>query len=95
MPLKSTPEYEVKIPPSKLVIGVGNRWCDGVKFCKIHPKTLKDAYDRTKNSYGKGFLGIMFWTINEEGDDADSRLAYALEKEFQGQHPDEAKNGEL
>ena len=91
MPLKSNPEYEVKIPSSKLVIGVGNRWCDGVKFCKIHPKTLKDAYDRT----GKGFLGVMFWTINEEGDDADSRLAYALEKEFQGQHPDEAKNEEL
>lgn len=55
MPLKSSPEYEVKIPLSKLVIGIGNRWCDGVKFCKIDPKTIKNAYDRTKNKYREGF----------------------------------------
>jgi len=95
MPLKSSPEYEVKIPPSKLVIGIGNRWCDGVKFCKIDPKTIRKAYDRTKNTYGEGFLGTMFWTVNEEGEDEESRMAHALKREFQNQHPGETSYGEL
>jgi hypothetical protein len=85
----SSPEsYEVKIPLSKLVIGVANRWADGVKFCKIDPKTLGDAYVSTKKKYiGEGFLGVMFWTINEEGDDAESRMAHELKKEFHDLHP--------
>ena len=95
MPLTSSPEYEVKIPPSKLVIGIANRWADGIKFCKIDPKTLKDAYDRTENKYGEGFLGVMFWTINEEGDDAKSRMTHALKKEFQDLHPGDFGDNEL
>jgi chitinase len=91
MPLSSSssPEsYEVKIPLSKLVIGVANRWADGVKFCKIDPKTLRDAYVSTKKEYiGEGFLGVMFWTVNEEGEDAETRMTHELKKEFQGLNP--------
>jgi chitinase len=82
MPM-STSDYQVKIPPSKLVIGVANGWADGVKFCKVDPKTLRDAYAITKNKYGEGFRGVMFWTINDEGDDAKSRLAHELKEELQ------------
>ena len=82
MPISASTEYEVKIPPSKLVIGIANKWADGIKFCKIEPRTLRDAYDRTKNKFGEGFLGVMFWTVNEEGDDPESRLTHALNREF-------------
>lgn len=92
MPLSSSPEFEVKIPLSKLVIGIGNRWCDGVKFCRIKPSSLKSVFDRTKDKYGEGFSGIMFWTVEEEGNDAESRMANALKKEFEDLHPGEIRD---
>lgn len=89
----SSPEYKVKIPPSKLVIGVANRWADGVKFAKMNPKNLRDAYETTKNKFGEGFLGVMFWTVEEEGNDAKSRMTHELKKKFQDLHPGDS--GEL
>ena len=89
----SSPEYKVKIPPSKLVIGVANRWADGVKFAKMNPKNLRDAYETTKNKFGEGFLGVMFWTVEEEGNDAESRMTHELKKKFQDLHPGDS--GEL
>ena len=92
MPVSSSPDFEVKIPLSKLVIGIGNGWCDGVKFSKIEPSSLKNAFDRTKDKYGEGFSGIMFWTVEEEGDDAESRMANALKREFEDLHSGEIRD---
>ncbi len=88
MPLSST-DYKVKLPPSKLVIGVANRWADGVKFCKIDPNTLVTCFEITKKKYGEGFLGVMFWTVEEEGEAEDdkTRMAHELKQEFQATHP--------
>ena len=54
-------EYKVKIPLNKLVIGVANKWADGLKFCKVLPESLKDSYQITVAKYNEGFLGVMFW----------------------------------
>ena len=43
----------------------------------------KGGLDSVKDKYGEGFSGIMFWTVEEEGDDADSRMANALKREFE------------
>ena len=83
LPLESSSDYEVKVPPSKLVIGIANGWADGLKFCKVEPVAVKDAYEATMNKYGEGFLGVMFWTIEEEGKDNGSRLTHSLNTEFQ------------
>ena len=72
-------EYEVKIPASKIVLGIANGWADGFKFCKVESSELRAAYESTLASYGEGFLGVMFWTIEEEG---DSRLTHSLSEEF-------------
>ena len=83
LPELSSSEFEVKIPPSKLVLGVANRWADGVKFCRVEPSSLRSAYDSTLEKYDEGFLGVMFWTIEEEGTDDKSRLTYSLARAFQ------------
>ena len=72
------------MPPSKIVLGIANGWADGVKFCRVDPRAVRSAYESTIAEYGRGFLGVMFWTIEEEGgDDADDdRLAYKLIREF-------------
>ncbi len=41
------------------------------------------------------FLSSMFSTLDEEGDDVESRMAHALEREFQDQNPGETSYGEL
>jgi len=76
-------EYEVKIPPAKLVIGVANKWADGMKFCRVEPLALRSAYETTLAEYEEGILGVMFWTIEEEGDDDASRLTHLLARQFQ------------
>jgi len=79
-------EYQVKVPPSKLVVGIANGWADGMKFCKVEPSAVRSAYESTLAEYGEGFLGVMFWTIEEEGkDDGDdnSRLTHSLRSEFE------------
>jgi chitinase len=54
-------EYHLKVPLNKLVIGVANKWADGLKFCKVKPECLKSTYQSTLSEYGQGFLGVMFW----------------------------------
>ncbi|KAL9186880.1 hypothetical protein ACHAXT_010600 [Thalassiosira profunda] len=78
----TTSEYEVKIPPSKLVLGVANGWADGLKFCKVDPSAIRSAYQSTRESYEEGFLGVMFWTIEEEGREGGAKLTDALSREF-------------
>ena len=82
LPLKSS-KYEVRISPSKLGIGVVNKWADGMKFCRVEPSALRSAYETTLAEYDEGFLGVMFWTIEEEGDDDASRLTHLLARQFQ------------
>ncbi|KAL7554433.1 hypothetical protein ACHAWF_017889 [Thalassiosira exigua] len=81
LPLEPS-EYTVKVPPSKLVIGIANGWADGTKFCKVEPSALRSAYESTAERYGKGFLGVMFWTIEEEDNESGPRLARSLNEEF-------------
>ena len=55
-------EYKVKIPLNKLVIGVANKWADGLKFCKVSIESVADSYWKTITKYcSEGFLGVMFW----------------------------------
>ena len=75
-------EYEVKVPPTKLVIGIANGWVDGLKFCKVEPPSIRLAYEATLAEYGEGFLGVMFWTVEEEGKDEDSRFTHSLNREL-------------
>lgn len=82
LPFESS-EYEVKIPPTKLVLGIANGWADGLKVCKVEASALRSAYESTLAEYGEGFLGVMFWTIEEEGNDDDTRLTHSLSREFQ------------
>ena len=77
-------EFEVRVPPSMLVIGVANGWADGTKFCKVEPASIRKAYDQTMTKYGEGILGVMFWTIEEEGDDDGSRMTRLLREELSG-----------
>ena len=56
LPLKP-PNYEVKIPPNKLVIGIANSWADGFKFCYVEASAVRFAYELTAAEYGQGFLG--------------------------------------
>lgn len=60
LPLPSD-EYNVKIPPSRLVIGIANGWADGMKFCKVTSSSLKAAYETTSLKHGENYLGVMFW----------------------------------
>lgn len=83
LPLPSSPEYIVKIPPSKLVLGVANSWADGLKFCKVSPSALRTAYDSTIAEYGHGYFGVMFWTIEEEEEDDKLRFTYSLNHALQ------------
>jgi len=76
-------DYEVKIPPDKLVVGIANGWADGLKFCKVDPPSIRKAYETTLAEYGEGFLGVMFWTIEEEGEEENLRLTHMLKREFQ------------
>lgn len=76
-------DYEVKIPPSKLVLGIANGWADGLKFCKVDPSAIRTTYQSTLEEYSQGFLGVMFWTIEEEGREGGPRLAESLNGEFQ------------
>jgi len=82
LPFESS-EYEVKIPPTRLVIGIANGWADGLKVCKVEASAIKSAYESTLAEYGEGFLGVMFWTIEEEGKGDDTRLTQSLSREFQ------------
>ena len=81
--------HEVRVPPSKLVIGIANGWADGLKFCRVDPSSIRRAYETTVAEYGRGFLGVMFWTLEEEGgDDADDRrLTHSLTREFDNPSP--------
>ena len=76
-------EFVVRVPPSRLVIGIANGWADGTKFCKVEPSTMRKVYDRTLAKYGEGILGVMFWTIEEEGDNDGSRMTRLLREEFE------------
>ena len=55
--------HEVRVPPSKLVIGIANGWADGLKFCCMDPSSIRCAYETTVTEYGRGFLGVMFCTL--------------------------------
>jgi chitinase len=81
-------EYELRIPFSKLVLGIANGWADGLKFCKIDPSAVKSTSNAALDKYGQGYLGVMFWTIEEEGSTNDRRMTYLLNQEFK-------RNGEL
>lgn len=81
LPLESS-EYEIKVPASKLVLGIANKWADGLKVCKVESSSVKTAYESTLEKYGEGFLGVMFWTIEEEGEDDATRLTHSLNREF-------------
>lgn len=61
IPALSSSEIQVKVPLHKLVIGVGNQWVDGLKFCEVKPESLYLAYQHTVEKYNQGFLGVMFW----------------------------------
>lgn len=77
-------EYTVRVPPHKLVIGIANGWADGVKFRTVEPAALRIAHETTLAERGEGFRGVMFWTVEEEGEEGEdnSRLARRLGKEF-------------
>eukprot|EP00571_Detonula_confervacea_P017702 CAMPEP_0172312736 /NCGR_PEP_ID=MMETSP1058-20130122/18532_1 /TAXON_ID=83371 /ORGANISM="Detonula confervacea, Strain CCMP 353" /LENGTH=373 /DNA_ID=CAMNT_0013026279 /DNA_START=110 /DNA_END=1231 /DNA_ORIENTATION=- len=81
LPLESS-EYEVKLPASKLVLGIANKWADGLKVCKVEPSAVRSAYESTLTEHGRGFLGVMFWTIEEEGIADGERLTHLLSREF-------------
>lgn len=83
IPEVASSEYEVKIPLSKLVFGVANRWADGLKFCRVDAASLRSAYQSTVARFGRGFLGVMFWTIEEEGNGPDSRFTLQLSRAFE------------
>jgi hypothetical protein len=93
----TTSQFVVQIPLEKLVIGIANYWVDGMKFCKVDPKAIRLAYEQTLVEYnGRGFLGVMFWTVEEEGggdgemldtnddddNDTEKRLTLLLKREF-------------
>jgi hypothetical protein len=69
-------------------LGIANGWADGLKFCKIDPSAVKSTYNAALDKYGQGYLGVMFWTIEEEGSTNDRRMTYLLNQEFK-------RNGEL
>eukprot|EP00578_Thalassiosira_sp_NH16_P000238 CAMPEP_0181134958 /NCGR_PEP_ID=MMETSP1071-20121207/32367_1 /TAXON_ID=35127 /ORGANISM="Thalassiosira sp., Strain NH16" /LENGTH=441 /DNA_ID=CAMNT_0023221515 /DNA_START=408 /DNA_END=1733 /DNA_ORIENTATION=- len=81
----SSLEYEVKLRASQIVLGIANGWADGVKVCKVEATAVRSAFESTMAEYGEGFLGVMFWTIEEEGDedDDDARMANSLRREFE------------
>lgn len=56
----------VKLPLSKLVIGLANGWADGSKSLFLDPEDVLLAHVRLcdKKVPPRGF---MFWTIDEEG----------------------------
>jgi len=102
----ATTEYEVRVPPSKIVLGIANGWVDGVKFCRVDPRSVRKAYESTHAEYGRGFLGVMFWTIEEEGGgrkgeggdddvDDDDRLAHMLSREFKDLGGGQSSSSEL
>ena len=57
----------IKVPLSKLVIGVANGWADNIKFSQINPQSLEDSYMELNQRFGESYRGAMFWTIDEEG----------------------------
>lgn len=81
-PYLSPSEFVVKIPMSKLVLGIANGWADGRKFCKVAPSSIKSSYDAALEKYGHGYLGVMFWTIEEEGNTDEQRMTYLLNREL-------------
>lgn len=83
-------EFVVRVPPSRLVIGIANGWADGTKFCKVDPASIRRTYDRTMAKYGEGIRGVMFWTIEEEGDDDGSRMTRLLRGELSSCNEDES-----
>ena len=54
------------IPPHKLVLGVANGWADGEKSMFITPREIESAFQ--KLDYYFQPRGIMFWTIDLEGE---------------------------
>ncbi len=82
LPLSSSSEFVVKIPMEKIVMGIGNGWVEGLKFCKVEPSSMKSAHDAAIVKYGQGYLGVMFWTIEEEGSTDNQRMTYLLRREF-------------
>ncbi len=81
-PSLSPSEFVVKIPMSKLVLGIANGWADGRKFCKVEPSSIKSSYDAALEQCGHGFLGVMFWTVEEEGNTDEQRMTYLLNREL-------------
>jgi len=51
----------ISVPPKRLVFGFANGWADDHKFVRVRPETLRTMLFRMK------IAGIMFWTIEEEG----------------------------
>lgn len=60
-------DASVRLPLSKLVIGLANSWAeDGDKTLYVDPSDIGRAYSRLK-ARGHTLRGFMFWTIDEEG----------------------------
>lgn len=56
-------EVRIQVPPWKLVFGFANGWADGIKVVKVERRALNRLFVRLKTA------GVMFWTIDEEGND--------------------------
>jgi chitinase len=79
-------DTSVRLPLSKLVIGLANSWAeDGDKTLYVDPSDIGRAYSRL-NARGRTIRGFMFWTIDEEGSDG-IYMADELNRSLNGTQP--------
>jgi beta-glucosidase len=79
-------DTSVRLPLSKLVIGLANSWAeDGDKTLYVDPSDIGRAYSRL-NARGRTIRGFMFWTIDEEGTNG-VYMADELNRSLNGTQP--------
>jgi beta-glucosidase len=79
-------DTSVRLPLSKLVIGLANSWAEeGVKTLYVDPSDIGRAYSHL-NARGRTIRGFMFWTIDEEGSNG-VYMADELNQSLNGTQP--------
>lgn len=80
------------IPPLKLVFGFANGWADGIKVSRIHPG-LFDLVFASSSGSKLNMGGVMFWTIEEEGNNGIYLVDWIQSAMLKGYANTKAGNG--
>lgn len=66
--IPSVGKVNITVPLEKIVFGFANGWADGIKVLQVDTQSVKHALDGLlTNKEKKNVGGVMFWTIEEEG----------------------------